>query len=115
MRIIQKIKETLYRYRGCRYENIDYENAQIIMKNNKQAVLLDVRSPQEYREGHLPNAINIPLYDIKQKIEKQVPDKEETLIIYFQTGNRSKSAADICSKKGYTSIYNIAGGLDEIS
>lgn len=114
MKIIEKIRETLYRYRGYRYENINYENAQIILKNNKQVVLLDVRSPQEYREGHLPNAINIPLYDIKQKIEKIIPNKEETLIIYCQTGNRSKSAAGICYQKGYTNIYNITGGLDEI-
>lgn len=115
MKIITKIKETFYRYRGYRYENINYESAQIILKNNKEAVLLDVRSPQEYREGHLQNAINIPVYDIKQKIEMQVPNKEETLIIYCQTGNRSKTAADICSKKGYENIYNIEGGLDEIN
>lgn len=115
MKIITKIKETFYRYRGYRYENINYENAQIILKNNKEAVLLDVRSPQEYREGHLQNAINIPLYDVKQKIERQVPNKEETIIIYCQTGNRSKTAADICRKKGYENIYNIEGGLDEIN
>lgn len=109
MKILKKIRETLYRCRNCKYENINYEDAQIILKNNKQAVLLDVRSPQEYREGHLSNAINIPLYDIKQKIEKEIPNKETALIIYCQTGNRSKTAADICSKKGYQNIYNLSG------
>ena len=113
MRIIQKIKETLYRYRGCRYENIDYENAQIIMKNNKQAVLLDARSPQEYREGHIDGAINLPEYNIRRNVQNILLDKNQLIILYCSVGERSKMAQNKLKRLGYTNVYTVYEGIGD--
>lgn len=114
MKIYKYVKEILKKYRTYSGNDIDYENAKIILKNAQDAVLLDVRSPQEYKEEHLENSINIPLYDITKKIDNVILNKETTIIVYCQSGNRSKKAIEILSKKGYKNLYNIIGGMDNI-
>ena len=105
IKIYETIKSIFKKYRGEKENDIDYQNAISIIKNDSNSILLDVRSPQEYKEGHLENSINIPLYDL---------DKEQTIIVYCQSGNRSRKAIEILKKKGYKNLYNIAGGLDSI-
>ena len=114
IKIYETIKGILKKYRTYSGNDIDYENAKIILKNDKNVILLDVRSPQEYKEGHLENSINIPVYDISKKIESIIPEKETTIIVYCQSGNRSKKSIDILEKTGYTKLYNIVGGMDNI-
>ena len=94
--------------------NIDYEYAKTILKNDSKAILLDVRSPQEYRERHLEGSINIPVYNIENEIEGKVPNKRNIIIVYCQSGGRSRKACEILIKKKYVSVYNIEGGLDAI-
>jgi rhodanese-related sulfurtransferase len=94
--------------------DINYENAKLILKNNIDAILLDVRSPQEYKEFHLESAINIPLYNIESKVEKFFPNKEKIIILYCQTGSRSKKALIMLKKIGYLNVYNLAGGINSI-
>lgn len=113
-KIYKAIKGILKRNRDYKTNEIDYENAKVILKNDKEAILLDVRSPQEYKEGHLEGSINIPLYDLSKKSENTIKNKECTIIVYCQSGNRSKKAIDILSNKGYENLYNIKGGLDNI-
>ena len=115
IKIYETLQNFFHKYRESNSRDIDYENAKMILKNDNDAVLLDVRSPQEYREGHLENSINLPLYNIEQECEKILPNKEFTIIIYCQTGNRSKRAMQILKKEGYLNLYNIAGGIDNIS
>ena len=114
IKIYETIKGIFKKYRTYAENDIDYENAKIILKNDKNAVLLDVRSPQEYKEGHLEKSINIPLYDISKKIENIISDKETIIIVYCQSGNRSKKAIEILYKNGYKNLYNIVGGMDNI-
>lgn len=114
MKLYKIIKDIFNRYRNYNENEIDYQNAKIILKNDKECILLDVRSPQEYKENHLDGSINIPVYDISKKIEEIVPNKEKQIIVYCQSGNRSRKAIEILNKKGYTKLYNIAGGLDNI-
>lgn len=115
-----KIYETLKnifknnRENSMDFVNIEYEYAKTILKNDSSAILLDVRSPQEYREKHLAGSINVPVYNIENEIEQRVPNKQNTLIVYCQSGGRSKSACKILIKKKYVSVYNIDGGLDAI-
>lgn len=99
MKIYKYFKNIFNKYREYNENEIDYENAKIILKNNPKAILLDVRSPQEYKEGHLEGSINIPLYDISKNIENEIKNKECTIIIYCQSGNRSRKAIEILSKK----------------
>lgn len=75
------------------------------------AVLIDVRSPQEYKEGHLEGAISIPEYEIKRKIELQVRDKGTKVILYCNSGRRSRKAADLLKRLGYNNVYNLIQGI----
>lgn len=71
------------------------------------AVLLDVRTPQEYQEGHIPGSINIPLQRIRGNA---IPAKKDTpLFVYCHSGSRSSQAVRILTKLGYTSVKNIGG------
>ena len=75
------------------------------------AILVDVRSPQEYREGHLEGAILIPEYEIMSKHSKAFKAKDETIILYCSNGLRSKKAQRKLEKQGYTNVYNLVNDL----
>lgn len=93
--------------------NISYDDLKELMRN-KEIYLIDVRSGQEYEEGHLDGAINIPVYNIEHEIQKKVKDKNETIILYCSSGSRSKKAKNILEKLGYTEVYNLKEGIDKI-
>ncbi len=94
--------------------NIDYRSAKMILKNDKNAKLVDVRSPQEYKEGHLPSSINLPLYKIEEQSRDVLPDLNSAIIVYCQSGSRSNKAIELLKEEGYKKLYNIEGGLDNI-
>ena len=75
------------------------------------AIIIDVRSPQEYREGHIDGAICIPDYQIKREIEKKVPNKNELIVLYCETGHRSQKVQQILENMGYTNVYNVYDGI----
>lgn len=75
------------------------------------AIIIDVRSPQEYREGHIDGAISIPDYQIKKEIGKQIPNKEELIVVYCSTGHRSQNAQQILEGMGYKNVYNVYEGI----
>jgi len=89
------------------------ESAGMIKKNlkNKNFVILDVRTPQEYAEGHLANAANIDFNrsDFAQKIGKL--DKSKTYLVYCRSGHRSASAVEIMKSQSFQTIYNLDGGI----
>ena len=73
-----------------------------------QAVLLDVRTPEEYRGGHIPGSKNVPLHQI-EKIESIAEKKETPLFVYCQSGARSRQAASALARMGYTNVKNLGG------
>ena len=77
-------------------------------QNTPQAVLLDVRSPQEYREGHIPGSKNIPLQNI-DKVETVVENKDTALYVYCYSGARSRQAVSHLQHMGYNNVNNIGG------
>lgn len=97
-------------YRNFREADITIEE----LKNKilQGAIILDVRSNQEYREGHLQGAINVPDFEIMNRIQKEIPKRNQLIVLYCQYGGRSKNAMEIMKKMGYTNIYNLYGGLD---
>ena len=99
--------------RKRRTQDIDFEEMRSIIKDNKDVVLLDVRSYQEFNEGHMVNAINIPLQEIKKKIQETIKDKNCILVVYCTSGLRSKKAAMILQKYGFQNIYNLKNGIEE--
>lgn len=101
------------RRRCCRnLQNGDITIEELKTKVSQGAILIDVRSNQEYREGHLQGAINIPDFEIINKIQKEIPKKNQQIVLYCQYGGRSKGAMTTMKKMGYTNVYNLYGGLD---
>lgn len=107
-KILSKINNKNYRTS----REITILEAKQIMSANREAVLLDVRSVQEYKEYHIDGAICIPHYEIASKIEKNIQNKNTIIIVYCQSGLRSKKAIQIMVKKGYKNIYHVKNGLD---
>lgn len=93
---------------------ISYIEAKDLIRKNCNTILLDIRSNQEYNEYHLDGAINIPLYELRTRINKIVEDKSQIIIVYCQSGGRSRKAINILIKCGYTNLYEIDGGIDNI-
>lgn len=106
-RIMQKIHLHFKRHLN-KYE-IDINELRELEK--KGAILIDVRSPQEYKEGHLNNAILIPEYDINKKILDKFNINDE-IILYCSTGNRSRKAKKKMEKMGYIKVYNLRDGIN---
>ena len=77
-------------------------------KNTANAVLLDVRSPQEYREGHIPGSQNMPLQQL-DKVEEVTENKDTILYVYCHSGARSRQAVSLLKHMGYTNVHNIGG------
>ena len=71
------------------------------------AILLDVRTPQEYREGHIPGSKNVPLQSMESV--KQAAAKDAPVFVYCYSGSRSSQAAGILKQMGYTNVKNIGG------
>ena len=77
-------------------------------RNAPDALLLDVRSPEEYREGHIPGSQNLPLQFL-DKLSAVVENKEKELFVYCRSGARSRQAVEILKRMGYSNAYNIGG------
>ena len=77
----------------------------------KGVKIIDVRSPQEYKEGHIDGAISIPEYEIKKDIIDRISPEEE-IIVYCSSGQRSKKAKQKLEKLGYKKVYNLYNGLE---
>ncbi len=75
------------------------------------AVLLDVRTPEEYRSGHIPGSKNIPLQTL-DKAESVAENRDKALYVYCQSGARSRQAAGVLKQMGYTNVHNIGGIAD---
>lgn len=80
-----------------------------IMNENKNYIILDVRTIAEYNEGHIPNAICIPNETIGSNTISELPDKEQLILVYCRSGNRSKQAAEKLKKLGYTNLIEFGG------
>ncbi|MFA0816326.1 MAG: rhodanese-like domain-containing protein [Anaerofustis sp.] len=90
------------------YKNISADEAKERLNENKNAVLIDVRSKDEHKQGHIPGSKNIPLDQIDQ-IEKIVKDKDKELIVYCLSGARASSACGALCQMGYTNVSNMGG------
>ena len=100
--------------RSMNNKEISYQTAKQIINSNPDTILLDVRSKQEYEEGHLPGSVSLCLYDIEKKAQNVLTDKKQTIITYCSSGGRSKRAQEILETLGYENVYSLKGGLDNI-
>ena len=86
--------------------NIDQGVAQY--QNTPGAILLDVRTPEEYREGHIPTSHNVPLQDL-ERVAFVAEDMDAPLFVYCHSGARSRQATLLLQQMGYTNVQNIGG------
>ena len=94
------------------YRQITMEEAAKRMEQEPAAIILDVRRPDEYQAGHIPGAINIPNETIGREELPQLPDKDQTILVYCRSGNRSKQASEKLAALGYTRVLEFGGILD---
>ena len=94
------------------YEQITAEQAKTIMDTEKDYVIIDARTEEEFAEGHIENAILIPEYEIANRAEKELPDKEQLILVYCRSGRRSKIASEELVKLGYINVKEFGGIID---
>ena len=80
--------------------------------NNSNVIILDVRTEDEYNSGHIENSVLIPVDDLENKAEELLVNKEQKILVYCRSGNRSKKAADLLVEMGYTNVYDFGGIKD---
>ena len=98
--------------REATYMNITAEEAKGIMDREEGYIILDVRTQEEYDQGHIPGAIQISHEEIAEKAEDVLTDKDQLILVYCRSGRRSKIAAEILVDLGYTNIKEFGGILD---
>ncbi len=91
------------------YEQITPAEAKEIMESEEGYVILDVRTPEEFAEGHIEGAILIPDYEIAEKAEKVLTNKDQLILVYCRSGRRSKNAANELAALGYTNVKEFGG------
>ena len=94
------------------YEQITPQQAKEIMDTEKDYVIIDARTEEEFAEGHIENAILIPEYEIATRAEKELPEKEQLILVYCRSGRRSKIASEELVKLGYTNVKEFGGIID---
>ena len=92
---------------GC--TQIDQDTAKEMMGMDGTQIVVDVRTQEEYDSGHIPGAICIPNESITTEKPEQLPDFDQTILIYCRSGNRSKKAAQKLANMGYTNVYEFGG------
>ena len=91
------------------YQQISMDEAIAMMEEENDYIILDVRTPEEFAEKHIPDAINIPNETIGTEEIPELPDKEQLILVYCRSGNRSKQASEKLVKLGYTNIVEFGG------
>ena len=94
------------------YRQISMDEAAAMMKDEKNYIILDVRRPDEFAEGHIPGAINIPNEEIGTVEIAELSQKSQMILVYCRSGRRSKEASEKLVKLGYTNIVEFGGILD---
>ena len=111
----------LISFAGCAQEEKDMENtyqqisaqeAKTIMDTEKDYIIIDARTEEEFAAGHIANAILIPEYDIAERAEAELPDKDALILVYCRSGRRSKIASEELVKLGYTNVKEFGGIID---
>ena len=91
------------------YKTISSTEAQQMIENNKDALILDVRTAAEYESGHIPNAVNLSNEDIQAGKVDSLKDKSQLIMVYCRSGNRSRQAAQKLAELGYTNVVDFGG------
>ncbi len=95
-----------------KYEQIDVQQAKEIMDTETDYIIIDARTQEEFNEGHIEGAILIPEYEIFERAEKELQDKDQLILVYCRSGRRSKIASQALVDLGYTNVKEFGGIID---
>ena len=91
------------------YRQITMDEAIIMMEEESGYIILDVRTPEEFADKHIPGAVNIPNETIGTEEIPELPDKDQLILVYCRSGNRSKQASEKLADMGYTNVVEFGG------
>lgn len=94
------------------YEQISGEEAKRLMDTETDFIIVDARTEEEFNEGHIEGAILIPEYEISERAEKELPNKDQLILVYCRSGRRSKIASQALADLGYTNVKEFGGIID---
>lgn len=94
------------------YEQITAEEAKKLMDSESDYIIIDSRTEEEFAEGHIEGAILIPEYEIAERAENELPDKNQLILVYCRSGRRSKIASSALAELGYTNVKEFGGIID---
>ena len=94
---------------GIQYKTISPKEAKKRLEAEKGIVLLDVRTPAEYAQKHIPKSTLIPVDMLQNKVQSQISNKETTIFIYCRSGNRSRMGAKMLIDLDYKNVYDLGG------
>lgn len=94
------------------YRQVSASEAAELMRSERNYIILDVRRADEYADGHIVGAINIPNESIGSSEIPELPDKQQLILVYCRSGRRSKEASEKLVKLGYTNVVEFGGILD---
>ncbi len=94
------------------YEQINAQEAKKIMDTEQDYIIIDARTQEEFDEGHIEDAILIPEYEIAERAEKELPEKDALILVYCRSGRRSKIASEELVKLGYINVKEFGGIID---
>ena len=94
------------------YKSLTQDQAIKMIAEKPDAIILDVRTPDEFEKKHIPHAISLPLEDLRNGNFASIPDKNALIMIYCWTGRRAQDAAQLLADKGYKNVYEFGGLVD---
>jgi phage shock protein E len=94
-----------------KYKDINQNEMNDVLKNDKNALIIDVRTKSEFVSGHIPKAINIDIMSPEFSTKIKNLDADKTYLVYCRSGNRSASACSNMAKLGFKNLYNLSGGI----
>jgi len=106
---VNQVQLTGYQQASNGYVNVNISEAKQMIESNPDLVILDVRTQGEYDEGHIENAVLIPVSELEERLDEL--DKEKDTLVYCRSGGRSVTASQILVDNGFVSVYNMLGGI----
>lgn len=92
-------------------KSINNEQAQKLIKDKENLLILDVRRPNEFKESKIINAINIPVDELEWELDEIQEYKDKPILVYCKVGVRSSVACSILEEEGFSNLYNLRGGI----
>lgn len=98
--------------KAAEYRKISAEEAKQMIDSGQSVFIVDVRTKEEYDQGHIPSAMLLPNTELGKQAAVSLPDKDATILVYCRSGNRSKSASLELLQMGYSKVYDFGGIID---